>query len=171
MGRPSAKSPIQQHWSKIHDTALDYASDLSFCKRTHSLAFFTDKELRLIDNELIAPSYFIVASLAGFTFIGCISKIITKLKFLSHSLAYVGRHTLIILFTHIIVFKIVGLLQIYFYELNISEISNYPICYKDRFSWIYYTIAGMGLPLLYEFIGNKAALYNERRKQSKTCSE
>lgn len=136
-----------------------------------ALLFFTDKELRLIDNELIAPSYFIVASLAGFTFIGCISKIITKLKFLSHSLAYVGRHTLIILFTHIIVFKIVGLLQIYFYELNISEISNYPICYKDSFSWIYYTIAGMGLPLLYEFIGNKAALYNERRKQSKTCSE
>lgn len=136
-----------------------------------ALLFFTDKELRLIDNELIAPSYFIVASLAGFTFIGCISKIITKLRFLSHSLAYVGRHTLIILFTHIIVFKIVGLLQIYFYELNISEISNYPICYKDSFSWIYYTIAGMGLPLLYEFIRNKAALYNERRKQSKTCSE
>lgn len=136
-----------------------------------TLLFFTDKELRMIDNELITPSYFIAASLAGFIFTGCLSKIIARSTFYSHSLAYVGRHTLIILFTHIIAFKIVGLFQIYFYRLNILEISNYPICYKDRLSWIYYTIAGIGLPLLYEFIGSKAVLYNERRKQSKTCSE
>ena len=65
-------------------------------------------------------------------------------------LVYVGDHTLNIFIFHIVSYKVVSLLKIWYYGLDIRQIGCHMVIHdysqQDCF-WILYTIAGVGLPL------------------------
>ena len=66
-------------------------------------------------------------------------------------LVYTGDHTLYIFIFHIISYKAVSLLKIWYYGLDSRQIGCHMVIHdhsqEDCF-WILYTIAGVGLPLL-----------------------
>ena len=70
---------------------------------------------------------------------------------LKRFLVYTGDHTLYVFIFHIISYKVVSLMKIWYYGLDPQQIGCHMVIHEhsqqDQF-WILYTIAGVGLPLL-----------------------
>ena len=65
-------------------------------------------------------------------------------------LAYIGDHTLYIFIFHIISYKTVSLLKIWYYSLDPRQIGCHMVIHEhsqEDWFWVLYTIAGVGLPL------------------------
>ena len=65
-------------------------------------------------------------------------------------LVFCGDNTLPIFVFHIISFKLVSLLKIWYYDLDFAQIGCHMVIHdhaKDDFFWILYTIVGVGIPL------------------------
>lgn len=66
-------------------------------------------------------------------------------------LTYTGDHTLYIFIFHIVAYKTVSLIKIWYYGLDIRQIGCHMVIHnysqQDLF-WILYTIAGVGIPLM-----------------------
>lgn len=85
---------------------------------------------------------------------------------LKRFLVYTGDHTLYIFIFHIVSYKVVSLIKIWYYGLDPKQIGCHMVIHEhsqeDQF-WILYTIAGVGLPLLgiwfYEKAKNKIKGY------------
>ena len=69
---------------------------------------------------------------------------------LKQFLVYTGNNTLNIFIFHIVAYKVVSLLKIWYYDLDIRQIGCHMVIHEysqqDLF-WILYTIVGVGLPL------------------------
>ena len=79
-------------------------------------------------------------------------------NWLKRFLVYVGDHTLNIFVFHIVAYKVVSLVKIWYYGLDIRQIGCHMVIHEysqqDCF-WILYTIAGVGLPLAGTWIAGK----------------
>ena len=77
---------------------------------------------------------------------------------LKRFLVYVGDHTLNIFIFHIVSYKVVSLIKIWYYGLDIRQIGCHMVIHdysqQDAF-WILYTVAGVGIPLLGTWISEK----------------
>jgi hypothetical protein len=63
---------------------------------------------------------------------------------------YTGDHTLNIFIFHIVAYKTVSLLKIWYYGLDPRQIGCHMVIHEhshEDLFWILYTIAGVGLPL------------------------
>ena len=70
---------------------------------------------------------------------------------LKQFLVYTGDHTLYIFIFHIIAYKTVSLLKIWYYGLDPRQIGCHMVIHEhsqEDWFWVLYTIAGVGLPLL-----------------------
>ena len=81
---------------------------------------------------------------------------------LKRFLAYTGDHTLNIFIFHIVAYKTVSLLKIWYYGLDPRQIGCHMVIHdysQQDWFWVLYTVAGVGLPLgatwLYEQIKAK----------------
>ena len=83
-----------------------------------------------------------------------------SLKFLS-ILLYIGNHTLIILALHFLAFKFISIIIISIYNLPISRLAEYPAIleYANKGWWIIYSIAGVILPLTYNWCNKNLKTY------------
>jgi fucose 4-O-acetylase-like acetyltransferase len=93
-----------------------------------------------------------VPAILGFLMIFNISSWIDKgQNWFKRFLVYTGDHTLYIFIFHIISYKVVSLLKIWYYGLDSRQIGCHMVIHdhsqEDCF-WILYTIAGVGFPLL-----------------------
>ena len=74
---------------------------------------------------------------------------------LKRSLVYIGDHTLIIFVLHIVAYKAVSLVKIWYYGLDIRQVGCHMVVHaysqQDCF-WLLYTLAGVGLPLAAEWL-------------------
>ena len=70
---------------------------------------------------------------------------------LKRFLVYTGDHTLYVFIFHIVSYKVVSLLKIWYYGLDPKQIGCHMVIHEhsqeDQF-WILYTIAGVALPLI-----------------------
>ena len=69
---------------------------------------------------------------------------------LKRSLSYIGDHTLYIFIFHICAYKVVSLLKIWYYGLDIRQIGCHMVIHEyssQDYFWVAYTIAGVGIPL------------------------
>ena len=77
---------------------------------------------------------------------------------LKRFLVYTGNHTLNIFIFHIVAFKTVSLLKIWYYELDFRQIGCHMVIHdysqQDLF-WILYTVAGVGIPLGFTWLSEK----------------
>ena len=78
---------------------------------------------------------------------------------LKRFLVYTGDHTLYIFIFHIVSYKVVSLIKIWYYGLDPKQVGCHMVIHEhsqeDQF-WILYTIAGVGLPLLGIWLYEKA---------------
>jgi hypothetical protein len=93
-----------------------------------------------------------VPALLGFLMIYNISRWLdSRENILKRFLVYTGDHTLNIFIFHIVAYKVVSLIKIWYYGLDSRQIGCHMVIHdysqQDQF-WILYTIAGVGLPLL-----------------------
>ena len=64
-------------------------------------------------------------------------------------LGYIGDKTLYILIFHFLAFKIISFLHIYYNDLPVEWLSQFPVIREaHRSLWMVYTIAGISLPML-----------------------
>jgi len=69
---------------------------------------------------------------------------------LKQLLVYIGDHTLYVFIFHIISYKTVSLLKIWYYGLDPRQIGCHMVIHEhsqEDWFWVLYTIAGVGLPL------------------------
>ena len=69
---------------------------------------------------------------------------------LKRFLVYTGDHTLYIFIFHIIAFKTVSLMKIWYYGLDPRQIGCHMVIHDhahDDYFWVLYTVAGVGIPL------------------------
>ena len=100
-----------------------------------------------------------VPALLGFLMTYNISSWIDKHEGkLMQFLTYTGDHTLYIFIFHIVSYKVVSLIKIWYYGLDIHQIGCHMVIHEysqqDCF-WILYTIAGVGIPLGFTILNDK----------------
>ena len=101
-----------------------------------------------------------LSACAGTLMVFSISKIIMKIKFLRGFFIYVGEHTLLILTWHMLSFKVVSLLIIWYYNLSITHLAEFPVMaeFASIGWWLLYFIVGVCLPLLVILIKDRLNL-------------
>lgn len=94
------------------------------------------------------PGAYPLFALLGLMLCVAVSKLFSLVNGVNQALAYIGRHTLVILLLHVISFKAISYLYIAFHDLPISELQAWAIN-GVGFAWIIlYVLAGLSLPLL-----------------------
>lgn len=91
-----------------------------------------------------------LTGIAGFIFLNYISgKIDKRDGKLRDLLIFIGENTLYVFIFHIISFKVVSLVKIWWYDLDFGQIGCHMVIhdYPNDLFWILYTIAGVGIPL------------------------
>ena len=90
-------------------------------------------------------------------------------NWLKRFLVYTGDHTLNIFIFHIVAYKTVSLLKIWYYGLDPRQIGCHMVIHdhsqEDQF-WILYTIAGVGLPLFATWLSEKIRISIRARRAS-----
>ena len=90
--------------------------------------------------------YFIVAMMGTIGIINIAGNIKGRAQ---NVLNYVGDKTLYLLTFHFISFKLVSLILIGYYDLPITQLSDFPVISGlNSFSWIVYSIVGVIIPLI-----------------------
>ena len=101
-----------------------------------------------------------VPAILGFLMTYNISRWIDSSKgWFKRFLVYTGDHTLNIFVFHIISYKVVSLMKIWYYGLDIRQIGCHMVIHEHSqqdYFWILYTIAGVGIPLLGTWLCEKA---------------
>lgn len=78
---------------------------------------------------------------------------------LKRFLVFCGDNTLQILVFHLVAFKVVSLVKIWWYGLDFLQIGCHTVIHvhsQDDLFWILYTIAGVGIPLGFTYLIRKA---------------
>lgn len=72
------------------------------------------------------------------------------LKQVKRALTFCGENTLYILIFHFLCFRLVSLLKIWWYDLDIAEVSSHPVVHShaDDLFWLLYAAVGVVIPLL-----------------------
>ena len=86
-------------------------------------------------------------------------------------LVYTGDHTLYIFIFHIVAYKTVSLLKIWYYGLDPRQIGCHMVIHdysQQDYFWILYTIAGVGIPLFGTWL---ASLIRECRASSESQAQ
>lgn len=107
--------------------------------------------------------FLIASSLSGIYFVIYISKLLEKIPIISNIFSYIGKNTLPIIALHFVSFKLIMYLQLLFGVIKYEDMA-YLTGYNNANWWyILYVIAGVGVPLLYDFImkiiNNKLRLF------------
>lgn len=93
-----------------------------------------------------------IPALLGFLMTYNISRWIdSRENLLKRFLVYTGDHTLNIFIFHIVAYKVVSLIKIWYYGLDSRQIGCHMVIHdysQQDFFWILYTLAGVGIPLL-----------------------
>ena len=121
-----------------------------------SVLFTGTIDMRFTTAKNMLPYYLL--SLSGIIMVFCISKKLEKLSFNS-TFYYIGNHTMPILALNLLALKIGNLIKIWIYGLPINKLSSYTVIYeRNSYFWVIYTIIGISIPLLVNFLYNRLFL-------------
>ena len=123
--------------------------------------------ISLSANDYTNPFFFIISSISGWCFLYSISFFISK-SFAGKPMIYIGQHTLAIMMLHFLSFKLVAVLIVQIYNFPAYYIAAFPnLNGSEGLWWILYTIIGVSLPLLADYIYRllKNSIINLRKKQ------
>ncbi|MBR1411348.1 MAG: acyltransferase family protein [Prevotella sp.] len=93
-----------------------------------------------------------------------------KDNWIKRFLVYTGDHTLNIFIFHIVAYKAVSLIKIWYYGLDIQQIGCHMVIHdhsQEDLFWILYTIAGVGIPLGFTWLAER--LKAKRQSSQTSC--
>lgn len=103
-------------------------------------------------NSYVNPVFFIATSFIGWEFCFTLATLIKKVGVLTKIIAYWGKNTMPIIILHFLSFKIVSLIGILIQGKPLFTMAAFPVLYTDGLWWIPYTVAGMTIPLLLNWV-------------------
>ena len=114
-------------------------------------------------NYFSNPMLMLAGASLGFLVIYLVSIGISNTK-LANLIIYIGNNTVCIMCWHFLAFKIVNLILILKYNYPHIYLAKYPVI--DGRYWMWYTIIGVGLPLILCYFYNKMRykLWNAKNK-------
>ncbi|MBP2657674.1 MAG: hypothetical protein H6Q69_706 [Firmicutes bacterium] len=117
-------------------------------------------EMDMRRNFYTDPAMLLIGTLFGTYFTFYIAKHISNPR-AKNILKYIGNNTVPIMALHLLSFKLVTLIQIALLDLPLYTLGNYGTIGKN---WVgvFYTLAGVGLPLLAVYVKN--SLWNTKSK-------
>lgn len=119
------------------------------------LLAYNTQEIRLINNQIINPYYYLTAACSGWFMIRALAFIlIDNCMLISRIFVYIGKKSMYILCCHLLSFKIVAVLQC-MVNKDFSGIANHPVAFAGRMWWILYTVAGITVPIMGAIIVDK----------------
>ena len=105
--------------------------------------------ISLGSNAYPSPGFMIISTMTGLLLLFALSNLFGEIsKLVSGVLAYIGQHTMFILFLHFASFKIVNLIQVWVYQKEWYELATFPILETGGAWWILYTIVGITIPIM-----------------------
>ena len=109
--------------------------------------------------------YYLIA-MAGIIGIILIINELLKYNFVS-ILIYIGNKTLYILIFHFLAFKLISFIYLYFNDLSIDLLTEFPVLEKtNSWIWIAYTIGGICFPLVIWELAHQPLEKNKRSQIS-----
>ena len=100
-----------------------------------------------------------IPAILGFLMVYNISSTIDKQNnWFKKFMVYCGENTLCIYVFHIVSFKLVSLIKIWYYNLDYLQIGCHMVIHehaKEDLFWILYSIAGVGIPLIWNYYYHK----------------
>lgn len=156
----SYENKIKEHWALflLYIGLLIGGSLLKFNGMTLAM--------RLQDVVTLPITGFI-----GFLMVVYISGIIDRRESkLKRFLIYCGEMTVYIYVFHISAYKVISLIKIWWYDLDFKQIGCHMVIHdypQDGF-WILYSIAGVGIPLLWIWCYNK--IFRKEKNKSQTVT-
>lgn len=108
--------------------------------------------ISMVKNSYTNPLFFIVCSVLGIYMMLYISKFIDR-NINNNLFAYVGQNTVIIMALHFLAFKFISFLIVIIYSEPYYMIAKFPVIYPSW--WIAYSIIGIVIPLLINFLINQ----------------
>lgn len=117
------------------------------------LGFAATQHFRGMNNNAMTQDLWTLplTGTAGFLLVRHVSVLIDATDtMLRRLLVFIGNNTLYVFIFHILAFKPVSLLKIWWYDLPFAQIGCHMVIHEHRpdLFWVIYTIAGVALPLL-----------------------
>lgn len=134
------EAKVRQHWS----ITLAYFALLCFAAVQHFSGMNNGARMQ---DLLTLP----LTGMVGFLMIHHVAGLIVrKDTWLRRLLVFVGDNTLYIFILHIVAFKPVSALKIWWYGLDPAQIGCHMVIHYNHtdFFWVVYSVAGVALPLL-----------------------
>lgn len=116
------------------------------------IAFINNIEIELSQNKYPNLLILTILSICGYYFIMFISEKLEKNIFISNILIFITNNSIPILLWHIIAFKLVNYIQIIVYNLPEYYLAAIPVIYSRPYWYILYTIVGLGIPILLNYL-------------------
>ncbi len=99
------------------------------------------------NNRYENPLFLLMASLLGWIMLSALSNLFAETK-IGIGIEVLGANSLIIMVFHFLSFKLVSLVGVILQNKPLYLIAAFPVLYCDGWVWIFYTIVGVGLPVL-----------------------
>lgn len=107
--------------------------------------------IEMFRRKYVNPFFLLACGLSGIYFNLYISKALAGKQSIK-IINYIGNNTFTILALHFIAFKIASLILIYYKNLSINVLSDFPMINGvDKYWWWFYFLAGLILPLTYKY--------------------
>lgn len=137
----------------IHGRCAKWYVSLSLFVLVAVLSIYTPTSMLRMNYKNIIP--YIIASIAGFWSVFVLSTHLAgQHNKINKALCYIGNNTLTILVWHLSAMRLVSLLIIRTEGRSIDQLAVFPAISDSQFPywWIFYTLAGVGIPLLLDLI-------------------
>lgn len=109
--------------------------------------------ISIVSNDIENPIFFIIMSMAGWFLLYGLAGIINRLSQRTVKvLSYISIHSVPIISLHFLAFKIISLIAVAVYGFNWYMIAAFPVLMRTGGWWILYTAAGVGIPLIFQYI-------------------
>lgn len=99
-------------------------------------------------NEYTSWYMMLVCALSGFVLLFSLSELLVRLR-VSEIIGYIGRHTIIILGLHFLVFKLVTVIIVAIGSMPSYNLAAYPALVKY---WFIYSVVGLTIPLALTYL-------------------
>lgn len=161
--------------SKMRDVKNKWIVNISIFVVIIPIFLFCQKNIGTVGldkNIYVNPIYYIFISVTGWFWVVSISNILLYLNLkINKIIEYISQRAVSIIALHFLCFKIVTLIGIMVYGLDIRYLAASNELFKDGLWWLLYTVIGIVVPLLIDYIylkiKGKIVLYIRKRKQIK----
>lgn len=127
----------------------------------YAILKYSSPAMRVSETSLTNVLFLAISGLASFTTVYSLSFILSRASVISRTLSYIGNCSIYILGFHLLAFKLVSMIEIAAYDLPWLMVGCHPVVNNPECSWfwILYTLAGVGLPLLFYWIIRYCAVH------------